>query len=91
MYSLMKNLFRKLNRWYSGYIDIQNRVDDKENLVSTVIIYPQSIIKRFILFVRVFWSIHWQWSIRTFLITIGTLATIGIFIVMLLEYLKSID
>lgn len=82
MYSLMKNLFRKLNRWYSGYIDIQNRIDDKEELVSTIIVYPQSTAKRFVLFVRGFWLQNYKWIIRT-IIAAGVLA------VLIFDYFKN--
>ena len=39
-------------RWYRGYIDIKNQG-------STIIVYPPSIAKRFILFICVFWLKRW--------------------------------
>ena len=52
MFSLIKNLSYRLGRWYSGYIDIKNQG-------STIIVYPSSVAKQFVLFVCVFWLKRW--------------------------------
>ena len=98
----MNRIYQKLKAWYRGentpialrqifeaLKQSQKHLESKELHISDMLKPP--LIALIFNAIGRFWNKHWQWSISTFLIVISVFATVGILIVTILEYLKTIN
>lgn len=83
------NIFKKLKLRYNGYVDFQNHIHDPERSYVSVTAYPPSFLWVFFRIIYKFSQREWKWLIGTFIAILGAFTAIGVFIVMLLEYIRK--
>jgi len=74
----MKKILTKIKRWYQGYVDFQNHINNPNHPRIIITAYPPSSLSYFFLFAHKFWIKNWQWLITTTITTI--VAIIGLYI-----------